>query len=94
MSRAYYGGYFGRIAGVVNPFNPYWTKIGYWPQEESQYCKYLYEMYEIFSDAAKAAYEQKGFSIFECKGCIRKEDYAALEATADYYFKRYIRASK
>lgn len=29
MSRTYYGGYFGKIAGVVNPCHPFWGKIGY-----------------------------------------------------------------
>lgn len=90
MSRAYYGGYFGRIAGVVNPCSSYWTKAGYWTQEDSQYQRYLYGMYKVFQDAAKAAYEHSGISTFERKGCIRKRDYEALQATADYYHHRYL----
>lgn len=94
MKKTYYGGYFGTIAGVINPCHPYWQKNGYFEREESQYEAYLWCMYDFFSSAAKAAYEQKGYTTFERRKCVRKGDYEALQATADYYYERYLKAGK
>lgn len=88
----YYGGYFGRcISCVPNPFHPYVVEhqSEFYPVDQStQYSRYLDRVYEAFQRAAKAAYEERGYTDEELIYGVQRKDYEKLQAVADRYYQR------
>ena len=88
MTRAYYQ----RFTGVTwNPCNSYvrehWQEL-YPVDHSTQYSRYLDRVYEAFQEAAKAAYEHKGYTTAERKYGVKREHYEKLQAIADRYYDR------